>query len=91
MNVYSRLAKLGVYPSNTQRNTPEDGHCFFHAVTDQITGYTHQELQNKVVSNVIDTYTDKDYNWPSQNIEEWKSKMLMQGKIPDKLCLQTAR
>ena len=84
---------MGVYPpSNYQQNTPEDRKSFFHALTDQITVFTSSaELHHKVIDNVLETYNDKEYRWPTTDIEQWKMRKSETGSTPDRLCIQTAR
>ncbi len=83
---------MGVYPpSNYQQNTPEDRKSFFHALTDQTTMFTSAELHHKVIDNVLETYNDKEYKWPSTDIDQWKMRKSETGSTPDRLCIQTAR
>ena len=93
-----RLKEMGFTVSD--KETPADGSCLFHALLDQIQSNpsvplfaeSHWELRYKIVCEGYEQFlvTDK-VPWPNEcSIKEWKMKMLNQNEWGDEVVLVLA-
>ena len=86
--------------SPSQKVTPADGNCYFHAILDQLQyspelsdfAETHIELRTRIVLNGYDLFLkSKKFTWPDDpklgTMREWKQKMLRDGEWADMIAL----
>ena len=82
-----RLRDLNFTLSPSQKVTPADGNCYFHAILDQLQyspelsdfAETHIELRTRIVLNGYDLFLkSKKFTWPDDpklgTMREWKKK-----------------
>ena len=95
-----RLRDLNFTLSPSQKVTPADGNCYFHAILDQLQyspelsdfAETHIELRTRIVLNGYDLFLkSKKFTWPDDpklgTMREWKQKMLRDGEWADMIAL----
>ena len=77
--------------SKSQKSTPGDGNCMFHALADQSVFVDHLDARHKIVTSIYEMIENGTIFWDdSQPLSDWIEAMMVPQTYGDSYVLQVA-